>query len=893
MLDVDDVDPGGDPVEGPVTRLRHLCTEGAGVRQLRDRLGQGRVHPPRRLEEVAELGRDDLGVLPEEPAERRGVDRIGVRALAHLRELLRVPQEHQVVRRDRAGERLRRRELPGLVDDEEVQLTPTDDVLVRHRPRRTADDVAPAPVTEVRGEACEVRGPGPRQDVRVGPVTRLPSRVVGELIARDAGLGARAQDVGDRRVPLRGDTDPPAVGDEPGDDPGGDVRLARAGRALDREVGVVEVRQGRHEGVDVPSVTVLDGSEPVPRPRPRRDPAQQVDTRRPRQIRPRPRDLVPDLPQRGVDALRRDEVPRDEAGGQDVVLRAALLQRLLEEDHVVPVLVGRPDDDGRWLAGVEVPGAALGARRVDAGVHRAALRAVARRARPEGTALEPQHPPWQAPCARPRPVGDDLHPLRDEDPGVVGPLVLGRGEPFEVRPPERLVLAAMELLRGGDHRQGLLLGAPLMGRHVAEEAAQPGLDRDRIGPGSGVGLARRASVVHLVPRVGRVLGVREQPVPQPEGRDAVVLVVIGDPLQLLRGPLTRPGDERIEVLLILDDGLGAAGDALVVPQLVTHVERLELLDAVRGAPDPDGRLDRRVEVDEDPGPQQVVELLLALAVPHGQPLERGGLVGGVVVDVHPRVAAPELDHVPEEVAQRLPLSGAVVRPQGREARLLRPVLDVDETPEVFQPPHVAARLGPHRVALEVEEEVPGARRRKSTEVGRGEDLVREDPVVGGLSGDLEAGLRGQPSQPLGPDPGHRLDPHGEVVDGRDPRLMQRGPGPGAHPGDEHEVPLALRRRRARVAAAAGEHPGRTPGDRVLALTVGGGQLLGMPTPSPRDGQHLPRGHLARRPRPQDEPEPVGHRYVERPEDVRVRTDLQERGDVLAPGELGVGDDPAA
>ena len=49
-------------------------------------------------------------------------------------------------------------------------------------------------------------------------------------------------------------------------------------------------------------------------------------------------------------------------------------------------------------------------------------------------------------------------------------------------------------------------------------------------------------------------------------------------------------------------------------QLVAHVERLELLDAVRRLRDPDGSADDRVEVDEDAGAQQVVELVLVRLV---------------------------------------------------------------------------------------------------------------------------------------------------------------------------------------------------------------------------------------------------------------------------------------
>ena len=58
--------------------------------------------------------------------------------------------------------------------------------------------------------------------------------------------------------------------------------------------------------------------------------------------------------------------------------------------------------------------------------------------------------------------------------------------------------------------------------------------------------------------------------------------------------------------------------------------------------------DDLVEIDEDLAPQQVVELLLARGVLAHQPLQRGGLVGGVVVDVQVRPRAqPLVDEVDE------------------------------------------------------------------------------------------------------------------------------------------------------------------------------------------------------------------------------------------------------
>ena len=59
-----------------------------------------------------------------DPAERRRVDRLGVGALAHLRQLLRVAEQQQVAaRRPTTAIVERERELAGLVDDEQVELS--------------------------------------------------------------------------------------------------------------------------------------------------------------------------------------------------------------------------------------------------------------------------------------------------------------------------------------------------------------------------------------------------------------------------------------------------------------------------------------------------------------------------------------------------------------------------------------------------------------------------------------------------------------------------------------------------------------------------------------------------------------------------------------------------
>ncbi len=82
-------------------------------------------------------------------------------------------------------------------------------------------------------------------------------------------------------------------------------------------------------------------------------------------------------------------------------------------------------------------------------------------------------------------------------------------------------------------------------------------------------------------------------------------------------------------------------------------------------------------------PQQIVDLVLADPVAGGKAQQRGLLVGCVVVDVHPRVAAATLAHHLQEVDQRLPLSAPVLRP--RSAGTCR---RSSRTPHMYSRPHV-------------------------------------------------------------------------------------------------------------------------------------------------------------------------------------------------------------
>ena len=199
------VRPAGDAHEG-AQRGDRMRVQLAVVRQVRHGLGDGRMHPPALGEEVAVLGRQHV-VAVGDPAERRRVDRLGVVALAHLRQLLRVAEQQQVAcgdaRRDRGGER----ELAGLVDHEQVERPAGHAVGVREVPRGAADDEAGCRVLgRVLGDAVF-------RDDRVPVVARLAGvlRRLGDEVGIEPGADDRVEHVLDDGVGLRDDADAPPV----------------------------------------------------------------------------------------------------------------------------------------------------------------------------------------------------------------------------------------------------------------------------------------------------------------------------------------------------------------------------------------------------------------------------------------------------------------------------------------------------------------------------------------------------------------------------------------------------------------------------------------------------------------------------------------------------------
>ena len=189
----------------------------------------------------------------------------------------------------------------------------------------------------------------------------------------------------------------------------------------------------------------------------------------------------------------------------------------------------------------------------------------------------------------------------------------------------RLGLAPVIVDQLGHQPAGTLIVVPVLGV-VGDAGGERGLQRVELRLQLGVrlpGLGWRLPRDLLAERLDRLVATGEQPFAQQVRGAAVVLVVALDRLQQraiagLQEPLE--GDDRV----------AAFGD-LRVP--LAHVERLDALDRVVRLPDPQPLTHDRVEIDQDLPAQQPIDLLLTRRVQTHQPLDRGRLIRGVVVDV--------------------------------------------------------------------------------------------------------------------------------------------------------------------------------------------------------------------------------------------------------------------
>ena len=142
------------------------------------------------------------------------------------------------------------------------------------------------------------------------------------------------------------------------------------------------------------------------------------------------------------------------------------------------------------------------------------------------------------------------------------------------------------------------------------------------------------------------------------------------------------------------------------------------------------------EVDEQLGAQHAVELAGARGVPAHEPLERGGLVGRVVVDVHARVGFPEGGDFVEDRLEDGLLLGRRCGPSAESGDVL-PVGPDDRHPEEV----LARAFVGEVVAFEVEEDVAGrglGQAREAAALFDGQQLV--DGRVGAAPRELDAGL---------------------------------------------------------------------------------------------------------------------------------------------------------
>ena len=494
--------------------------------------------------------------------------------------------------------------------------------------------------------------------------------------------------------------------DELGDHVRRDVGLARAGRPLHREVGVVEPAQ---RGDDRPHVVVLarEGCEPVDAvARARRDAAQHVD----RGI-PRPRERV-----EARQLLRPLE---------DRLALAARGRRGAGHDGHRQLRPGEPGDrplldDEAVVEDLEHPHGVLGARAGPQALPRERRGGVVEHEQ-LGADAEPR-PGRDAPAQQQLATVDAMlvfavPALRHRGSGgvdhehvaVVLPRLEGLLDAEEVRPPEALRLAVVVVdRRRREGERGVVgvavgvvgrPGEPLQldrerGGLVDLAGRLRGLDEQRLGHGLDTGLA----------------GEPEQPVAQPQRRHAVVAVVVGEVVEhVLRGRradepggrVELPGGEQFAGAHVLEDRV-AARLHLGLAQLGAHVERLELLDRVRPAAHPHRPLHDRVEVDEHAVGEQLVDGRLPHAVPRGDREEVRALVARVVVDVHVRVRRPTRGDEREELLERHPLLREAVRPERRE-----PLGRVDHAEQVVEAPVGCRALGVERIALEVEEQVAG------------------------------------------------------------------------------------------------------------------------------------------------------------------------------------------
>ena len=333
------------------------------------------------------------------------------------------------------------------------------------------------------------------------------------------------------------------------------------------------------------------------------------------------------------------------------------------------------------------------------------------------------------------------------------------------------------------------------------------------------------------------------------------------------------------------------------------VEDLHLLDriALHGGTQrlPDGAQ----QVDQDAASKQVVDLLLARAVPAHQPLQGGRLVWRVVVDVQVRVGTESLSQEVHQRLERAPfaieaeLTRLVARPEGMER-----AIGLEDAEQV-----VEAVVEGEWITLEVEEQVARRRFGQRGEAAFGIDRPGRPPDGKARIGDrrvrrpsswIRACSRTRFRAPS-PTPSSR----GAIGSGRSPRASRVGDVatreclalPAADAGDQAQVV---------VVAAALDALGRPAADVAVLdrLRIGRGRrirgrrLVGHGREEPVARTPVVR-HVVVDPEPFHSPgaategdvQPVRLDALDPRELVDVRADLEDRACLDVAGELGVGD----
>ena len=386
---------------------------------------------------------------------------------------------------------------------------------------------------------------------------------------------------------------------------------------------------------------------------------------------------------------------------------------------------------------------------------------------------------------------------------------------------------------------------------------------------------------------------RQQPVAQPQRGDAVVPVVLGDLVELRLPGGRVPRVAQVARLGVLGDRVGR-GRHLALPRLVAHVEGFELLQRVRAAAHPQAAAHGRVQVDEHAVAQQLVDRRprrRRAGRPAGAaPSARTGRSGRRACRGARRGARRRT-----RGSRRTPASPA----RGRAPRTAGTSPSASTTPNRYSSPQSAgASAG---TVSSVHSGSPSKSKKMSPGSGAGRSLHRarvddlEHERLGRrLLPHLERRLPAQVGQRRAADPRDRVRcsrPAGRWCRSRPPPAARAAstaaPRPGGRPGARRS---ARRTRRTDRTPGSGGRP-RPPGSRAArcSSSTSSSRVAALAVQRQQVGQAVARP----RPVAQDQVHLVGHGDARGDQLVRVGRQLEQRGDLHAPGQLGVEHRPAA